>query len=196
MPASSRALCSRLATRVRSWIQVADAGDLPRRLRPGGERRGEEAASNPCNERSSVHQPGHGPRCGSVWEGRRPATSRRPRPNQRGSQRSNRLFRRGNQETRRASWRGGLDRPEISSRVVVCPPELQVPPNWVRQAPYARRFRTKAARSPRCAGGICAVVARCSRQYTGRVAGGPFPRISRSLTSWARDSITGAIVAE
>jgi hypothetical protein len=102
----------------------------------------------------------------------------------------------GNQETRRTSWRGGLDRPEISSRAVACPPELQVPPKWVKQAPYARRFRTKAARSARCAGGICAVVARYSRQYTGRVPGGPLPRISRTLASCARESIAGAIVAE
>jgi hypothetical protein len=108
-------------------------------------------------ERTSVHQ----------W-----ATSRPPRPNQRRSQRSSRLIRRGSQETRRASWRGGLDRPEISSRAVACPPELQMPPKWVRQAPDARRFRTKAARSARCAGGICAVAARCPRQYTGRVPGG------------------------
>jgi hypothetical protein len=72
----------------------------------------------------------------------------------------------------------------------------RVPPNWVRQAPYARRFRTKAARSARCACRICAVLARCSRQYTGRVPGGPFPRISRTLASWARESMAGAIVSE
>jgi len=109
---------------------------------------------------------------------------------------SSRLIWRRNHETRRASWRGGLDRPEISSRVVACPPELQVPPKWVRQAPPARRFRTKAARSARWAGGICAVAARCSRQYAGRVPGRWFPRISRTRASWARESMAGAIVAE
>ena len=124
------------------------------------------------------------------------ATSRPPRPNQRRSQRSSRLIRRGPHETRRASWRGGIGRPEISNRAVACPPELQVPPKWVRQAPPARRFRTKAARSARCAGGICAVAARCSRQYTGKVPVGWFPRISRTRASWARESMARAIVAE
>jgi hypothetical protein len=96
-----------------------------------------------------------------------------------------------------AGFLAGRTRPARDQhRAVACPPELQALPKWVRQAPYARRFRTKAARSARCAGGICAVVARCSRQYTGRVPVGPFSRISRTLASWARESMAGAIVAE
>ena len=140
-----------------------------------------QAASQSTDERPPIHQ----------W-----ATSRPPRPNQRRSQRSSRLIRRGPHETRRASWRGGIGRPEISNRAVACPPELQVPPKWVRQAPPARRFRTKAARSAKCARGIAAVAARCSRQYTGKVPVGWFPRISRTRASWARESMAGAIVAE
>jgi hypothetical protein len=87
--------------------------------------------------------------------------------------------------------------PETNSRAVACPPELQVPPKWVRQPPHDRRFRTKAARSARCAGGICAVAARCSRQYTGEmIPGARFSRISRTRASWARESMTPAIIAE
>jgi hypothetical protein len=58
------------------------------------------------------------------------------------------------------------------------------------------RFRTKAARSAKCARGIAAVAARCSRQYTGKVPVGWFPRISRTRASWARESMAGRIVAE
>ena len=35
--------------------QIPDLGHLPRRLRPDGERRGDEAASQGAEERSSVH---------------------------------------------------------------------------------------------------------------------------------------------
>ena len=41
--------------------KMANAGEISGRLRPGRERRGEEAASNRCNERTSVHERGHGP---------------------------------------------------------------------------------------------------------------------------------------
>jgi hypothetical protein len=60
----------------------------------------------------------------------------------------------------------------------------------------ARRFRTKAARSARCAAGICAVAARCARQYIGTAPGGSYPRISRTRASWARESMASAIVSE
>ena len=122
-----------------------------------------------ADERASIHQAG--PRCWPVREGTPPATSRPRRPNQRRSQRRSRLIRRGHHETRRASWGGGLRRAEMSSRGVAWSPEPQTPPNWVWQAPHARRFRTKAARSARWAVGIWAVAARCSRQYAGRVPG-------------------------
>ena len=56
----SQALAEGLDTRtLRDGAQKADPVDVPRRLRLGGERRGEEAASDPGDERPSVHQWDH-----------------------------------------------------------------------------------------------------------------------------------------